>query len=103
MHREGTVTEGSSSNLFLVNNGTLYTHPATNLILNGITRQLVIQLAKDAGYAVVEEPFPKDVLDHAEEAFITSTTSEVTPIVEFKGQITATMPIRRHKTPSNLI
>lgn len=103
LHREGTVTEGSSSNLFLVNNGTLYTHPATNLILNGITRQLVIQLAKDAGYAVVEEPFPKDVLDHAEEAFITSTTSEVTPIVEFKGQITATMPIARHKTPSNLI
>ncbi|WYP25230.1 D-amino-acid transaminase [Alkalihalobacillus sp. FSL W8-0930] len=93
LHREGTVTEGSSSNLFLVNNGTLYTHPATNLILNGITRQLVIQLAKDAGYAVMEEPFPKDVLDHAEEAFITSTTSEVTPIVEFKGQITATMPI----------
>ncbi|MDQ0208985.1 D-amino-acid transaminase [Alkalicoccobacillus murimartini] len=93
MHRDGTVTEGSSSNLFLVNDGTLYTHPATNLILNGITRQVVIDLANKAGIQVVEEAFPKDVLDHADEAFITSTTSEVTPIVEFKGQVTATMPI----------
>ncbi|MCM2674994.1 D-amino-acid transaminase [Alkalicoccobacillus plakortidis] len=93
LHRDGLVTEGSSSNLFLVNDGILYTHPATNLILNGITRQVVIKLATDAGFRVVEEAFPKDVLDHADEAFITSTTSEVTPIVEFKGQITAQMPI----------
>ncbi|TSB44704.1 D-amino-acid transaminase [Alkalicoccobacillus porphyridii] len=93
MHRDGTVTEGSSSNLFLVNDGILYTHPATNLILNGITRQVVIQLAHEAGIKVVEEAFPKEVLIHTEEAFITSTTSEITPIIEFKGQINAQMPI----------
>lgn len=93
MHRDGMVTEGSSSNLFLVNDGILYTHPASNLILNGITRQVVIRLAKEAGIEVIEEAFPKEVLIHAEEAFITSTTSEITPIVEFKGQITAQIPI----------
>ena len=44
LHRDGIVTEGSSSNMFGVKDGTVYTHPATNLILNGITRQVVLGL-----------------------------------------------------------
>ncbi|KMK76976.1 D-amino-acid transaminase [Alkalihalobacillus pseudalcaliphilus] len=92
-HRNGIVTEGSSSNLFLIKDRILYTHPATNLILNGITRQVVIGLAKELGYEVFEEAFPKDVIEHADEAFITSTTSEVTPIKSFQGQVEVTLEV----------
>ncbi|ERN53040.1 D-amino-acid transaminase [Alkalihalophilus marmarensis] len=93
MHRDGTVTEGSSSNLFLIKDSTLYTHPATNFILNGITRQVVIKLAKEAGLHVVEEAFPTDVLAIADEAFITSTTMEVTPVRSITGDVSATLEI----------
>lgn len=93
LHRDGIITEGSASNLFLVSNETLYTHPATNLILNGITRQLVIEIARENGYKVVEEPFPKEVIAQADEAFITSTTMEITPVTSVSGQIEATLPV----------
>ncbi len=93
MQRDGIITEGSSSNLFLVKDNVLYTHPATNLILNGITRQLVIEVARDHQYKVVEESFPVDVLEHADEAFITSTTMEITPIVSINGQVNTTYAI----------
>ncbi|WP_017726982.1 D-amino-acid transaminase [Halalkalibacterium ligniniphilum] len=93
LHRDGTVTEGSSSNLFLVSNDTLYTHPATNLILNGITRQLVMKLANQLDLSVIEEPFPKEVLKEADEAFITSTTMEVMPIRTIQGAEQATFNI----------
>ena len=52
LHRDGIVTEGSSSNMFGVKNGTVYTHPATNLILNGITRQVVLGLCQELGIPV---------------------------------------------------
>ncbi|WP_100373453.1 D-amino-acid transaminase [Bacillus sp. FJAT-45037] len=93
MHRDGTMTEGSSSNLFLVKDKTLYTHPATNLILNGITRQLVIDLAEQSGLKVIEEAFPIEVLSIADEVFITSTTMEITPVRSIKGQVDATLSI----------
>ncbi|ALA54605.1 D-amino-acid transaminase [Shouchella clausii] len=93
LYRDEAVTEGSSSNLFLVNNETLYTHPANNLILNGITRQEIISIAKNMGIDVVEEPFPKEVLAHAEEAFITSTSIEITPVHTFKGDVVATLSV----------
>lgn len=84
-HRDGTVTEGSSSNVFIVKDGTLKTHPATNLILNGITRQLVIKIAKNTGVPVVEEAFSVEELLNADEVFITSTTMEVTPVNKLLG------------------
>ena len=49
LHRDGIVTEGSASNMFGVKDGTVYTHPATNLILNGITRQVVLGLCQEHG------------------------------------------------------
>ncbi|OIJ16052.1 D-amino-acid transaminase [Anaerobacillus arseniciselenatis] len=93
MHRNGTVTEGSSSNLFIVKNGTIHTHPATNLILNGITRQTVIKLAEQNGYNIVEEAFSLEQLKNADEAFITSTTQEITPIIQAIGEINGTYSI----------
>ncbi|WP_096201220.1 D-amino-acid transaminase [Bacillus sp. FJAT-45350] len=88
-HRDGTVTEGSSSNLFIVKDNRIYTHPATNLILNGITRQIVITLAKQLDIPVVEEPFTLAELREADEVFATSTSLEVTSIKKIMGDIEA--------------
>lgn len=92
-HRDGTVTEGSSSNVFIVKNGTLKTHPSTNLILNGITRQIVITLALEDGISVLEEAFSVDDLLNADEVFITSTTMEVTPVTKLVGSENQTYDI----------
>jgi len=86
MHRNGFVTECSSSNVFAVKDGTLYTHQADNLILHGITRQVVIDLARKNGLTVVEEAFTPDFLLQADEVFLTSTTQEVMPFVSVNGQ-----------------
>ncbi|OIJ16855.1 D-amino-acid transaminase [Anaerobacillus alkalilacustris] len=93
MHRNGNITEGSSSNIFIVKNRTLYTHPVTNLILNGITRQLVIQLARENNIQVIEEAISLQQLKGADEAFITSTTQEITPIRNAIGDVDATFQI----------
>ncbi|MBY6035873.1 D-amino-acid transaminase [Fictibacillus nanhaiensis] len=84
-HRDGTVTEGSSSNVFIVKNGVLQTHPANNLILNGITRQIVLKIADKLQIPVLEESFSVDDLLRADEVFITSTTMEITPVIKLKG------------------
>lgn len=85
LHRNGTVTEGSSSNMFGFKNGKLYTHPVTNLILNGITRQVVLRLCHDLGIQVVEEAFTLEEALAMDEFFLTSTTSEVTPVISIDG------------------
>lgn len=86
LHRDGIVTEGSSSNAYIVTDGKIRTHPANNLILNGITRQVVIQLCKDNNIPLVEEAFHLEDLRSADEVFITSTTSEVMPVVKIDGK-----------------
>ncbi|MDQ0337671.1 D-alanine transaminase [Caldalkalibacillus uzonensis] len=85
-HRNGTVTEGSSSNVFMVKQGVLYTHPATNLILNGITRQYIIDLCTKLNFTLHEQTFSVNDLLQADEVFITSTTSEIIPIVQVDEQ-----------------
>lgn len=85
LHREGTVTECSASNLMMVKDGVLYTHPANHLILHGITRAVVLRLARSMGMEVREEAFTTEQLMLADEAFITGTTVEVTPILEVDG------------------
>ena len=83
--RNGRITEGSSSNIFCVYGDTVQTHPANNLILNGITRQALLRLIKQEGFRLVEEPFSVPGLLAADEAIVSSTTSEVTPIVQVDG------------------
>jgi len=79
--RDGFVTEGTSSNAWIVTrDGDLVTRPPTHAILNGITRQVVIDLAKEAGLRFVERAFSVDEAHAAREAFVTSTTSFVMPI-----------------------
>src|SRR5690606_14690462 len=82
LHRNGLVTEGSASNAYIVVDGKIKTHPATNLILNGITRQVVARLCKENNIPFSEEAFTLDELRNADEIFVTSTTSEVMPVVK---------------------
>lgn len=82
MHRDNVVTEGSSTNVFIVKNGILKTHPANNLILNGITRLEVLKIAKNLNIKTEESSFTVDELKEADEVIITSTTQEVTPVVK---------------------
>lgn len=87
LHRGETVTEGSSSNIYGVKDGILYTHPADNLILNGITRQVILKCAEEIGMPVKEEAFTKEQLLAMDEVIVSSTTSEVTPIIDIDGQV----------------
>lgn len=80
--RDGYVTEGTSSNLFLVNGDQVLTPPATNYILNGITRQLVIAEADDLGYSILEKSISLAELYSADEVFLTGTTTEIMPIIQ---------------------
>jgi len=76
----GNVSEGSGQNVFIVRNGTLYTPPLAASILGGITRDSIITLAGDLGYAVVEADIPREALYIADEVFFVGTAAEVTPV-----------------------
>jgi branched-chain amino acid aminotransferase len=76
----GTVSEGSGQNVFIVQNGTLCTTPLNGTLLAGITRDAVIQMAKDLGIEVREMPLPREMLYSADELFLCGTASEVTPV-----------------------
>ena len=86
LHRDGVVTEGSSSNLFGIKNGVVYTHPATNLILNGITRRVILGLCQELGIQLEEQSFTFEQAFEMDELFLTSTTAEVTPITSVDGR-----------------
>jgi branched-chain amino acid aminotransferase len=82
---EGYVSEASGENIFLVKDGVLKTPPLT-AILPGITRDCIITLAQDLGIPVREDRFSLDDLYLADEAFLTGTAAEVTPIREVDGR-----------------
>lgn len=82
LHRDGTVTECSASNIMIVKNNRIYTHPANNLILHGITRKITLELAKHLGIETKEQAFQVEDLFTADEVFITGTTVEVTPVIQ---------------------
>jgi len=74
----GYLSEGSGENLFLVRGGVLYTTPLANSVLNGITRNSVITIAKQLGIEIVEQALPREMLYICDEAFFTGTAAEVT-------------------------
>jgi branched-chain amino acid aminotransferase len=78
---DGYVAEASGENIFIVRDGRIKTTPLTS-ILPGITRDSVLTVARDKGYAVEEERFTRDELYTADEAFFTGTAAELTPIRE---------------------
>ncbi|WP_010274702.1 D-amino-acid transaminase [Paenibacillus senegalensis] len=78
--RNGTVTECTAANIMAIRNSIIYTHPANHLILHGITRNVVLKLAKEINREVREEAFSSKFLARADEVFITGTTTEITPV-----------------------
>ena len=79
---DGYVAEGSGENIFLVKDGVFYTPPVYNTILQGITRDFVIKIAKEMGYPVKEERIPREMLYISDEIFFAGTAAEITPIRE---------------------
>lgn len=82
MDVQGYVSEGSGENLFLVKHGKLVTPPLSASILEGVTRDTILTLAREEGIPVSEEMVTRDQLYLADEAFFTGTAAEVTPIRE---------------------
>ena len=84
---DGMVTEGSSNNAYIVTqDGTLVTRALSHSILHGITRLAVLRLARETGLTVEERSFSLDEAKAAKEAFITSASAFVTPVVSIDGQ-----------------
>ena len=86
MVEDGHVTEGSSNNAYIVKNGKIITRHLGNEILHGITRAAVLKFAASAQMEVEERPFTIDEVKDADEAFITSASTFVMPVVEMDDQ-----------------
>ena len=84
--QDGTVREGALSNLFAVIGGSLRTHPADSHVLPGVTRKVVLDLARTHGIPDAERAFSKAELFAAEEAFLTGSTADVCPVVSVDGK-----------------
>jgi D-alanine transaminase len=84
--RDGVAIEGAHQNFWGVFDGCAVTHPTTNLILAGITRGVVLELARAEGIPVQERPIQVEELARAEELFFTGATGEVRPCVRVDGR-----------------
>ena len=84
--RDGRATEGAASNLFVVVDGTIITPPKGPHILPGITRDLVVELAVANGLSLKESDIEADLLQQAEEIWMTSSTREIIPVLELDGK-----------------
>jgi D-alanine transaminase len=86
MVRDGVITEGSHANVMAVIDGELRTHPADRMILSGITRAVVLELATELTVPVREAAFTEAELAGSDELFLTGTTTDVMPIVRVNGR-----------------
>lgn len=84
--RDGMVTETSHANVMAVVDGVVWTHPIDGSVLPGVTRDVVIELARAAGIAVREEAMTVDAFRRANEVFLVGTLSDVMPIVKVDGK-----------------
>ena len=80
--RDGVVSEGSHTNIFFVKDGSVFTHPANEHILNGITRKIVLKLCSDLDIPIKEKPIAENEIEHMDEAFFTGTTTQVASIAQ---------------------
>jgi branched-chain amino acid aminotransferase len=86
LNGQGYVTEGSGDNVFIIRRGKILTPPTYVGALEGITRQVVIDLAEGAGYPLLETPFTRHDLYVADECFLTGTAAEVIPVIDVDGR-----------------
>ncbi len=89
LNTEGYVAEGSGQNIFIIKNGVLFTPPTYVGALEGITRNAIIDLARELGYVVKEEPFTRHDVYVADEVFLTGTAAEVIPVIKLDGRVIA--------------
>ena len=88
--QDGTITEGASSNLWMVDkDNQLVTRQASNAILNGITKLSLTNIASIRQYKIVERPFTVEEAREAKELFVTSATAIVTPIIQLNDDLIA--------------
>jgi len=80
LDHNGTISEGSGENIFVIRNGKIITPPLANSVLPGITRDTAVTLAGRLGYEVIEQAIPRELLYLADEIFFTGTAAEVTPV-----------------------
>ena len=78
----GYVAEATGENVFAVSDNEVFTPPFSSPILNGLTRKAIIEIAKDMGLTVRQEPFTRDFMYICDEIFFTGTAAEITPVVE---------------------
>ena len=84
--RDDIAMEGTHSSLFAVKDGTLCTHPLGPFILPSITREVILEIAREQNVPVSEKPFTKSALFAMDEVFMSGTTTDVTPIVDIDGK-----------------
>ena len=84
--RDGVITEGTHTTVFGVIGGVLRTHPADHLVLPGVTRDLVLEIARELDLEIREEAIGISDFARASELFLTGTTTDVTPIIELDGR-----------------
>jgi len=87
LNDQGYVAEGSADNVFIVKNGVLYTPPGYVGALEGITRDAIVEIARELGYVVKEEPFTRHDVYTADEVFLTGTAAEVIAVVKVDGRV----------------
>lgn len=90
LYRGNVVTEASASNVFIAKDGEVFTHPADNYILNGITRRKILQICESLGIKVREETFTAQELLQADEVFVSATKLDIIPILEVDDHVIGT-------------
>jgi len=86
LNRDGKITEGAASNVFIVKNGKIITPAKDECLLPGITRDLILEIAADAGLNYSESDISVDELKNADEIWLTSSTKEILPVTQLDNQ-----------------
>jgi len=82
----GNISEAPGENIFMIRNGKLSTPPPSSSALEGITKDSVIEIAKDLGYQTIEREIPRTEIYFADEVFFTGTAAEITPVISIDGK-----------------
>ncbi len=85
--RNGIITEASHCNIFFVKDKIVYTHPANQYILDGVTRQIVLELCRELNLEVREEGISKEAITEMDEAFLTGTSTQIASIRQIDGHV----------------
>lgn len=90
INRDGLISEGTASNIFIVQNGKLLTPPTSNKILPGITRLVIENIARDHDITILEQELTLTDLEKADEIWLTSSTKDALPVCQLNGKAVGT-------------